>query len=291
MGMVSVRQEVKANSTKLDNHELLIKANQSEIAAIQAQVKKLSSNDQAPTYANALSATSFPGPSAPLTTAADRQYDAARRSARLWPIAGSVDIELRRSVAVFLKFNLGLAESEDDWVTEVSRPAIPSSSLARNEIIVLFSSISIRDTVVGASGKLASFVDNAGKPTAGIRMEVSPALRTTFSALYKFGQHLRTRHGAQTRKHVKFDDLEKTLFLNIKLPGDEKWSRVSLEVAKRGLRTREALTNEALERRLDVAGQPALDRPRAASVSSMDTAPPATNPIAPSRLSRNSTAE
>ena len=140
--------------------------------------------------------------------------------------------------------------------------------------LVVFELAETRDTVVGSSGKLAACVDARGRPTAGIRMEIPRTLRPVFSTLYKFGQQLRARHGEGTRRHVKFDDDGRTLFLNVKLPGDTSWSRVSAEVARRGLKAKQSITDQELERRLDLLGPASLvSRPRTISLSSnaMDT--------------------
>ena len=74
---------------------------------------------------------------------------------------------------------------------------------------------------------IAMHIDAAGQPTAGIRLELLPELMDTFRLLSRFGTRLRARHGEGTKRHVKFDDMEATLYMNIKLPGDESWSRSS----------------------------------------------------------------
>ena len=149
------------------------------------------------------------------------------------------------------------------------------------EAVVVFRDPSTRDTVIGSSARLASHVDAAGRPTAGIRLEVPPALRPTYSVLFKYGQTLRARHGPGTRRHIKFDDTDCSLYLNVKLPSDPGWSKVTPEVARRGLKMREQRTNSDLEARLDIVGPllpPPPSRPRAMSV---DAAP--TNTTAPAR--------
>ena len=66
---------------------------------------------------------------------------------------------------------------------------------------------------------------------AGVRLEVPPELDDTFKLLSRFGTRLRARHGEGTRRHIKFDDWEASMYMNIKLPGDEEWSRVTPEMA------------------------------------------------------------
>lgn len=167
-------------------------------------------------------------------------------------------------------------------IVDVSRPDVPSGPGTNQEALVRFKLTSDRDTVMGSSAKLAGFSDNQGKPTAGIRLKVPPRLRTAFRVLFRYGQALRRRHGQGMRRHIKFDDTERNLFLNVKLPGDEKWSRVSLEVARRGLRARDLASDGDLERRLDIGGPLADgDRPRAMSLSTDNGNPPAARQSGP----------
>lgn len=142
---------------------------------------------------------------------------------------------------------------------------------------------------MGAASKLSSFIDVNGKATAGMRMEVPSRLQQSFRVLFKYGQNLRARHGQGTRRHVKFCDLERNLFLNIKLPGDEGWSKVSLEVAMRGMRARETMSNGQLERRLDITGPfTSQPRPRASSTAGPSGPPPPTQASAWTRRSGGS---
>ena len=161
-------------------------------------------------------------------------------------------------------------------IEKISRPDTPSGTGpgVRNEVLVVFKHVETRDSVLGASTKLAAYIDANGRPTAGLRIEVPRRLRSSFTLLYRYGQKLRQRHGAGTRRHVKFDDVDRTIYLNVRLPDDDSWSRVSIELARKGLRTREMMSNEDLERRLDIAG-PITTRPRAASLA----LPPADVPM------------
>ena len=147
--------------------------------------------------------------------------------------------------------------------------AVPSGPGVNLEVLVLFVDNQSRDLVLGSAAKLAPFIDGDGKPTAGLRIEVPPHLQQEFRLLFKYGQGLRARHGPGTRTHVKFFEEDLSLFLNVRLPDDESWSRVSIEMARRGLKARSRKNEGDLERRLDIAGTP---RPRAASASVTGTA-------------------
>ena len=252
---------VKGNSARLDRQEATIRQNQASISEIRSEMQRIKDTPNAP--APTLQVTPMPN------QVPDVEYLKARRSLRLWPILGNDPQEMWTSVGNFLKGNLGLeAQLRDGMVESVSRVVIPSGPGVTSEALVVFSDSNVRDMVLGTAAKLGPFRDHSGKPTAGMRMEVPPTLQQDFRILFRYGQNLRTRHGIGTRRHVKFDDLAKGLYLNVKLPGDEGWSRVNLDIAKRGLRARDVVEVGNLERRLDINGPP-VDRPRAASTSSI----------------------
>ena len=259
--------DIRANTAKIDAQASLVHENKSSIAAIRNELVNLKSSG--PSFAAVAGrtpeATEHPPPE-------DPEYNRARRSLRMWPIDGVTREEMWRDVKDFLQVKLALLDITSQAIQSIERPEIPSGVAAKREVVVTFTHISTRDSVVGASARLAQYIDDNRKPTAGIRMEIPRRLRAAFASLYKYGQQLRSRHGEGTRKHVKFEDNNRTLYLNVKLPGDETWSRVSLEVARRGLRARQLLTDEQLERRLDIVGPPSL-KPRSSSLSQhpMDT--------------------
>ena len=258
-----MQQSIKENSDKLDKHE-------SQIAKIREEVNKLKDDPFPP----------LPGRSnlgemsaAPPVVERDDDFFIARRSLRLWPIRGKTEDELWHSAGVFLGTTLGLEGKIDGKaIQSVKRVAIPSGPGVTDEALVVFSETVTRDQVMGSAARLAPFMDQNGRATAGMRMEVPPRLQQGFRILFKYGQQLRARHGAGTRRHVKFCDLERSLYLNIKLPGDESWSRVSLGVAMRGIKARDNINDDQLER-LDITG-PLADAPRQRSSSLAGPPPP-----------------
>lgn len=147
------------------------------------------------------------------------------------PVTGSSDDDLRRAALTFLTQNLGLRESvSGNMIESVTPVRVPSGPGVFEEVLLVLANPRVRDLIVGASAKLANFKDADGRPMAGIRIEVPPFLTPSFKTLFRFGQTLRARHGVGTRRHVKFNDTSMSLYLNVCLPGDKRWSRVSLEV-------------------------------------------------------------
>ena len=89
-----------------------------------------------------------------------------------------------------------------------------------------------RDLVMAGSVNLAYEVGPDRRPTAGTRLEIPPELKGTFRLFTRFGTRLRARHGEGTKRHIKFDDFKGSLVTNVKLPGDENWTRVTPQMAK-----------------------------------------------------------
>lgn len=260
---------VKHNTTKIDAHEAQILATQQGLKELRDEIKLVRS---APLITN-------PTDSATTAAAEDPRYWTARKSLRLWPVRGTSRAELWASTGAFIGNILGFGNSVPEAkIAAVDRVEIPSGPGVREEVTVCFKEVETRDSVIGASAKLASHIDPSGKPTAGIRIEVPQNLRGQFRVLRNYAAQLRSRHGPGTRTHVKFDDFERSLFLNAKLPGEDRWNRVDVELARRGLTAKESRATRELEEKLDINGTPVgrpEGRPRARS-----TATPAAQPQA-----------
>ena len=163
-------------------------------------------------------------------------YTNARRSLRIWPIEGASQEQIWESVGDFLHQTLGIPVSDpgQDDIEEVVRAchAGAAPDLVNNEVLVRFFNKKKRDMVMTNSPILASCVDQDGRPTAGICLEIPPELTDTFRLLARFGTRLRARHGEGTKRHIKFDDFTGSLY---SLPGDLTWTRVSPAAAREDL--------------------------------------------------------
>ena len=258
-----VDANVKENNARLKKHD-------DRIATIERTVRELQQDPTPPAAKRQCQSpleVVMPRPD-------DRLFDRARRSLRLWPVKGVTKDEIWTAAGLFLGTNLGLeGKLDQNSIESITRVDLPSGPGVTNEALVLFRDVPTRDLVMGSASKLAPYMDGEGRATAGMRLEVPPSLQQPFRVLFKYGQSLRARHGAGTRRHVKFCDINKTLYLNVKLPGDEGWSKVSLDVARRGLRARETLNDDQLEQRLDITG-PLRDGPRQRASSLAGPPPP-----------------
>ena len=194
-------------------------------------------------------------------------YLLARRSLRLWPIQGDSENALWEAVGEFLHEVLGMSREDigQEDIDSIIRPMGGRDQAERREVIVRFVDKQKRDSVVSSSPNLAGRVDREGRPTAGIRLEVPPELDDTFRLLHRFGTRLRARHGAGTKRHIKFDDFGGSLYANIKLPGDSSWTKVTPAMAREdlgaSLREENAHTQKRLAAKLVPGPRERLGRP------------------------------
>ena len=165
-------------------------------------------------------------------------YLRARRAIRLWPVEGLTEEEIWEATGDFIHGPLGAPQADigGDDIESVERVVSPlAGDLVRSEVLVTLKDKRTRDMLMVSSVNLASQVDSTGRPTAGTRLEIPRELTDTFRLLNRFGARLRARHGAGTKRHVKFDDYTGSLYANVKLPGDTTWTRVLPEMARADL--------------------------------------------------------
>ena len=226
------KQKMISNSILLSSHEARITVEEQGNAEIRERLAALESK------VNPDGRLDDRGGWIPSDGLREGPYHRARRSLRLWPVGGTNDDELRNGVKIFLYRTLQMttAEVDEEEIEDVRRIATPAGAPRKDEVVVTMTSAHSRDTVIGRSGKLADMRDRDGKSTAGIDIQVPTRLLDVFKTLEKYGRSMRMRHGPGTKRHVKFDDMEMSLYLNIKLPGDRFWTRVNPDMAKEGVR-------------------------------------------------------
>ena len=178
-----------------------------------------------------------------------------------------------------------VSQEDIESVVAVPDPRFPNSNV-NNEALVTFYCPRKRDLLLSNSQYLSSFVDSAGRPTAGIRLEIPAELDDTIRLLARFGTRLRARHGEGTKRHIKFDDNDASLFINIKLPGDETWSRVSLAMAKADLEQTTREESARLMKKLSASSGPG-PRQRLAALGPTPGQRPRMNGGGPPALTRD----
>ena len=75
-------------------------------------------------------------------------------------------------------------------------------------------------------------------------MEIPVHLMPTFKMLERHGHQLRTRYGPELKRHIKYEDNEKSLVLDVKLPGENEWVRMTPTFVK-------SLKKETTEKQLE----------------------------------------
>jgi hypothetical protein len=92
-------------------------------------------------------------------------------------------------------------------------------------------------------------------------MDIPQYLLGTFNVLQSHGFKLKQRYGNEFRRHVKFDDSRQDLYLEIKIPGDQSWERISAELAREMKDTEERAASQRLRTRLSVTDEGGSVRP------------------------------
>ena len=95
------------------------------------------------------------------------------------------------------------------------------------EACITFREPDDRDFIASRAVNLGDLVDSNGRPKAGIRIDVPGFLMPTFRDLNNYAYNARKTHGKKTRTHIKFDDANSSLILEIRLPSSDNWLRVS----------------------------------------------------------------
>jgi hypothetical protein len=97
-----------------------------------------------------------------------------------------------------------------------------------------------RDFIAGKGKMLADYIKQDGTPTAGMKMDVPDYLASDYSALDDIGFKLKKKHGKETRKYIRYDDEEYSLYLEVRLPGTSNWLRISPKQARELRETQDA---------------------------------------------------
>ena len=112
----------------------------------------------------------------------DRSFWRARHSIRVWPVEGMTEPDMREAFVMFVRLALRISENEiaDLKIEAVRRTRSSPKSRIHLEVCVTFSDMIIRDEIASKGRMLADYVDEDGRPSAGIRMDIPPFLTSTF---------------------------------------------------------------------------------------------------------------
>ena len=128
--------------------------------------------------------------------------------------------------------------SPDD-VEHVRRMRLRREKQNLGEVIVLFSSIEVRDRVSSYARNLSAFIDAAGRPTAGIRIDVPDHLLGVHRTLIQYGHAMWIKHkkDPEMKRNIRFDDVELSFCIDFRFPAHKDWISVSFQRALRDRRS------------------------------------------------------
>ena len=166
----------------------------------------------------------------------ENAFDVARRSIRIWPIDGKNKEEMMRNVDAFFREALGANPGSDTYgVESIERARSAPRGRAYLETIVTFVDKHARDDIFARGPMLADYRDNEGKPTCGLRLHIPGFLMSTFKVLENFAFHLRKKHNGELTRYIKFDEYDRTLFLQVRHKRESDWVVFSPAQAKEEL--------------------------------------------------------
>ena len=230
--------KIDNNRSDIDKNKERIDANSKHILSMQASIERIE-QDQIEARRGLLG--QIERAVGGRTVGVDRreeEFNRARRSIRVWPIEGNGIEERREATASFLTGALGLkADQVGDFKIKMPRDdeQLGYNSPIFSEVIVEFDNQNIRDLVAARGVRLKDYIDKEKRPTCGIRIEVPEHLLPTFRVLNRYGNSLKRRVSSTFKKHVKFDDYGRNLFLQIKVGSDE-WLNVAPDEANKALK-------------------------------------------------------
>ena len=162
------------------------------------------------------------------------QFDRARRSLRAWPIEGESDVEREREILNFMAGALGMSERDLGGIHIISNRRVnnPERANPYNEVCVEFETVEMRDFVFSRGARLAPFIDDRRRPTAGLRQEIPAFLMSVFKLMKSVAFDLRRQHGKGTKTYVKFDGYERTLYLEARMSDSRNWIRIDRQMAQ-----------------------------------------------------------
>ena len=163
----------------------------------------------------------------------DQDFDRASRSIRFWPIGGSNQDSISANLDAFLKDALLIKEADLNSIIIEDIRRVPSSSRSKqyDEITATFRDTETRMMILSYARNLSEYTGADGQPTAGMRNKTPNHLQSTHRLLQSYGYDLAQKHGKGTRRLIKFDTIDRTIYLSYKLPSSDIWYNITSAMA------------------------------------------------------------
>ena len=190
-------------------------------------------------------------------------YEISRRSIRIWPVKGESDAEIKTNAEIFLLDVLLVARSDVEAAGKLRfrRTKTPKKARLHDEVLITFPDKFTRDQIAGHAKNLAKKVDDNGFPTAGLRMDYPGHLASDFRLLESYGKYLRRTRGEGLKRNMRFNDDNESIYMDVKLPKEEEWLRVTPPLAKDEMGRVDRKQNSDIRRRL-AESSPSKPHPR-----------------------------
>ena len=155
------------------------------------------------------------------TTEKSTRYWEARKCAKMSPILGTSEDDLRGSVERFIFETLMVDKQEFSMesVSFVRRVRSFGTANIDNECLVVFADVEKRDFVYSHARNLVGQPIVEGKRESNLRMHVPVHLLECFRTLDKHGHVLKQKYekkGKKIKRHVNYDDEAESLYLDVK---------------------------------------------------------------------------
>lgn len=162
------------------------------------------------------------------------KYWEARKSLRVSPIMGDNDEERLLELCNFAHNVLLIEDGDFDGgdVHQIRKIKTLRTAAIKNECIVIFKDTETRDFFLSHAKNLASARNADDNTKYNIRLEIPGHLMECFKTLDRHGHILKGIHGQDFRRHVKMDDQNESLYLDVRVKQGEQWERVYPEFAK-----------------------------------------------------------
>lgn len=168
------------------------------------------------------------------------EYAESRTSLRVWPIEGKSMTEIKSNCEEFFTNALGVDDLEQEvGQFQARRAQGQKDSTVFSEVIVKFRDPTTRDRIASKGPRLSPFIDEKGRPTCGMRMDVPGFLLPTFRLLRRCGFHMK-KNGEIVKHAVRFDDYEESIFLQVKHDSEGEWINIYPDEAHKHLRSADA---------------------------------------------------
>ena len=168
-----------------------------------------------------------------VSSAKEDRYWLARRSLRLWPIAGScLHTEVGTFMLQYLKLGPGFVQPEKLTALEVTPVQKRRPDKCPNEVLVVFPNKAMRDAVRGAASNLGKLPKGI---KAGMRLEIPDFLQANFKTLEHVANRIKMSN-PDARRNILFDDDALDMALDVKAGDEVDWCRILPGAAKRARR-------------------------------------------------------